>query len=167
MLCPADSHCGGGAIQVSLIRGLLTQLMCAQIGNMWLFCQTVYLRYRDGPAFLDCVFRIAYCVRAGESTTIQLLYAPNKQSIAYCVFKGETATIQLLYWKRFLLRRLKGLKGTRVTREITRECVRLGKKFWAQHGRRGGGRRPPASRRGPSTGRAGGPSAAVEGVAQV
>ena len=41
---------------------------------------------------------------------------------------------------------------------------RSGKKFWAQHGRRGGGRRPPASRRGPGTGRAGGPSAADGGV---
>ena len=52
-----------------------------------------------------------------------------------------------------------------VTREITRECVRLGKKFWAQHGRRvaGEGR----ARRGPGTGRAGGPSAADGGVAQV
>ena len=38
---------------------------------------------------------------------------------------------------------VEGLDGqercTRVTREITRDCVRLGKKFWVQHGRRGGG----------------------------
>ncbi len=43
---------------------------------------------------------------------------------------------------------------TSVLREITRDCVRLGKKFWAQHGRREAGEGRA------STGRAGGPFSA-------
>ena len=46
----------------------------------------------------------------------------------------------------------------------TRDYVRLGMKFWVYHGRRGGRRRPRASRRGPGTGRAGGLFAVDGGV---
>ena len=86
------------------------------------------------PAFLDCVFRVAYCGREGGTAMIQLLYCPAKS-------RFQTGLILEAFWGR-----LKGLTGRRDAREfygrlreITRDCVRLCEKFWAQHGRRGGG----------------------------
>ena len=94
----------GNLARLESLNLIYNDLMCVQIGN---------------PLF---GLRIAYCGREGETATIQLLYCPAKS-------RFQTGFILEAF-----LRRLKGLTGTRVTREITRDCVRLGKKFWAQHG---------------------------------
>ena len=100
--------------------------------------------------------------------------------ISYWVRAGETATIQLWHWpaaSRFqtgltleaFLGRLKGLTGRRDAREMTRGYERMceiGQEILGATGQTGGWRRPRASRRRASTGRAGGPLAADGGVAK-
>ena len=98
--------------------------------------------------------RLGLAAMGTAYTVVQALARGQEQvgrRIAYCVLgKGRREghdSVALLSGKvpvsngmhigsilETFLRRLKGLTGTRVTREITRDCVILGKKFWAQHG---------------------------------
>ncbi len=62
---------------------------------------------------LNCVFRIAYCVRAGETATIQLFDWP------------AASRFQTGLRLEALLGRLKGLTGRRDAREIARDDERM------------------------------------------
>ncbi len=120
------------------------------------------VRCRLGLAAMGTAYPVVQALARGKEQV--------GRRIAYCVRAGETATIQLLHWpaaSRFqtgltleaFLGRLKGLTGRQdagALHERLREnvCVRLGKKFWAQHGRREAGEGRA------STGRAGGPFSA-------
>ena len=85
--------------------------MCVQIGNP--------------------LFWIAYCVlRKGRRI--------GHDSIALCAHKVKVSNG--IHIGSFVAA-VEGVDRHERLREITRECVRLGKKFWAQHGRRGGWQR--------------------------
>ena len=89
---------------------------------------------------LNCVFRIAYCVRAGETATIQLFDWP------------AASRFQTGLTLEAFLGRLKGLTGRRDAREIARDDERMceiGQEILGATGQTGGWRRPRASRRGP------------------
>ena len=88
---------------------------------------------------LNCVFRIAYGVRAGETATIQLFDWPAAS-------RFQTGLRLEAFWWR-----LKGLTGRRDAGEITRDCERMceiGQEILGATWQTGGWRRPRASRAG-------------------
>ena len=88
---------------------------------------------QGGKSRLGAELRIAYCVRAGETATIQLLHWP-----AACRFQTGL-TLEAL------LGRLKGMTGRRDTREITRDCEKMceiGQEILGATWQTGGWRRP-------------------------